>query len=269
VEPIKINTNNSKPSYWDTPIIKPEKPSMVVAPVKPKPIDNKLIATKAQIPNNPVSKVVIPGRNKWLVAFTILCLAFICLVTAGSFFVINKSVKVPVLTEAENQKVQNTYNQGSDLYDQAFMGTKDGTKLNADETKAVYGQAIQELDTVLKAEPTNSEALNKIVSAYYKIGDYVSAEKYLLQYIPYSPENTYLLNLLAYTYGQEKKYSLAEESYKKSLVIDPMNINTYLDFTELYIAENKKSEAIDLLNTGLQNLPDNVGLKEKLTTLNK
>ncbi len=244
---------NAKSSYWDKPI-KSEKQSIMVAPAKPKPI-NKPNAIKA------------PRMSRKMVVFAILGLLFVGLVTAELILVRNKSGLNPIIIETADQKIQNTYKQGSNLYDQAFMGTKDGAKLNADETKAVYNQAIQELDTVPKAEPTNNEALNKIVSAYFKIGDYAGAEKYLLQYIPYSPDNTYLLNLLAYTYGQEKKYSLGEESYKKSLSIDPMNINTYLDFTELYIAENKKSEAIDLLNTGLQNLPDNVGLKEKLTIL--
>ena len=211
------------------------------------------------------------GVNKNKKSFskkTIIILVLIILVLIGGgvygwWLIKNKNITTNVVPSIQEQ-VQNTYKAASDSYNQAFANG-----VSASQRNQLFDQSQQDLDTVLKNQPDNVDALNKIVAIFYEKEDYSSAEKYLLQYIPSNPNDTYLINLLAYTYGQEKKYTLAEEYYSKSLLIDPMSVNTYLDFSSLYLAENKKNEAINLLNTGLQNLPDNVGLKEKLNFLNK
>lgn len=199
-------------------------------------------------------------NNKTTIVFAVICLVFIGLVIIGSIFIARQKSTTPTVLAPE--VIQQKYKQASDSYDQALVGG-----VSADQRNQYLDQSISNLDIVLKNQPTNNDALIKIISALEIKGDYNGAINYLKEYVPANPNNTYLLNLYASIYAQQKLYSLAEQFYTKSLTIDPKNVYTYLDFSQLYITENKEDFAISLLQTGLQRLPGNVGLTEKLNSL--
>jgi len=94
-----------------------------------------------------------------------------------------------------------------------------------------------------KKWPDSKLPLIGLSNVLYQFGDYVNAEKFLLQALKLSPNDGDILNNLAYTYAQQHCYKQALSALEKALGLQPENKGYLSSKREIYSwQEDRKNE---------------------------
>lgn len=86
-----------------------------------------------------------------------------------------------------------------------------------------YTTKIDSAQTELKQDPTNRDALIKIVNFYSNLEDYKPVEEIINEYLEYNPNDIELRYRLAKVYSYQRKLPEAYEEIKKVLESEPNN----------------------------------------------
>ena len=95
-------------------------------------------------------------------------------------------------------------------------------------------------------EKQNSEFDNLL--KIYNLGNYEEVEKIANQLIINDPKNNNILNLLSVSLAKQNRYKEAIEIIKKSILINPREPSTYINYGNIAFESGYISEAIKILN---------------------
>lgn len=128
------------------------------------------------------------------------------------------------------------------------------------EVRAALDQRFRAILQTLEKDPTNMEAWAYLGILRKTVGDYAGAEeawKYLAELYPTS--TVPFDNLGSLYLDFIKDYPKAEANFKKSIQINPANINAYQQLFALYTVYGYKgrAEASALVEQGLKDSPNN------------
>jgi len=124
--------------------------------------------------------------------------------------------------------------------------------------------AIKTWKKALRISPTHGQTLNSLGYLYAEEGKNLDeAEGMLKKALAAEPENGAYLDSLGWIYFKKKDYKKSEEYLKKAIghQEDPV---IYEHLGDVYIALNKKTEALNFYKKGLERFPDNKELKNKV-----
>lgn len=122
------------------------------------------------------------------------------------------------------------------------------------------------------ATPTGTTVSNRdAAKAAYEKGDYPTAiAKYILAIaeVTDKKDQATLNNLLGNAYRDNKSLTLAIESYNKAIALDPNLVAAYVNLSNVYVSQNKNSDAKATLEKGLQANPGNAQIERELSIVN-
>ncbi|MDQ6786692.1 MAG: tetratricopeptide repeat protein, partial [Acidobacteriota bacterium] len=75
------------------------------------------------------------------------------------------------------------------------------------------------IERAVKIDPTNSSYLDSLGWAYFKLGNYTQAEKYLKQALRFDSTSATIQEHLGDVYQKQGKLALAKTNWQKSLTI--------------------------------------------------
>ena len=107
-----------------------------------------------------------------------------------------------------------------------------------------YKFVIQQVNLLLKKQPTNHFILNLLGSSYHRLGNLNTAKKVFSRVIALDNKNCAALNNLANAHKDLNENKSAEELYIKVLKINPNYINTINNYAGLNFKLNKYEEAL-------------------------
>jgi tetratricopeptide (TPR) repeat protein len=119
-------------------------------------------------------------------------------------------------------------------------------------------EALPLFEKALSLNADSVEALSQIVLIDLANGDSEKALKRVLAQIEASPQNPVLHNLLAKLYVQRKELKKAEESFNKSIELEPNYVASYIDLGSLYVRDKQFDQAIQKLDEALKVRPNGV-----------
>jgi tetratricopeptide (TPR) repeat protein len=126
------------------------------------------------------------------------------------------------------------------------------------ETEGDCISAIFIYQDVLNKNKYFLDAKIALARCYYKTGNLVESEKHLEEAIQQDRKNTQAMNLLGRVLIALKKYGEAEETFRKSLEIEPINIETKYGLADLYRARGDYETAIRIYDEILKVYPQEV-----------
>ncbi len=129
----------------------------------------------------------------------------------------------------------------------AAPATPAGPKpLTAPEREALTSQA-KGFAMVLEKEPENPTALQGLIEAKLKLGDFVGVEQPLSTLVRVNPQQPGYRVLLAQVQQKLGKLDLASQSYRQVLEKDPSQPEALRGLTALLLAQNKPDAAVSQL----------------------
>ena len=133
-----------------------------------------------------------------------------------------------------------------------------------------FNESINEMELVLKIDPTNADALNFIGYTYADRGIRLDeAEDMIKKALTLKPGNAYMIDSLGWVYFRKNRMDLAIKYLKEAsdgLPNDPM-IAEHLG--DAYTKAGRMSEAIEIYKQALKLNPANGDLQKKLDELIK
>jgi tetratricopeptide (TPR) repeat protein len=110
----------------------------------------------------------------------------------------------------------------------------------------------------LKENPNDSPSWFSLGTGKKNLGDYIGAEEALQKAIELDKESINALSNLGTLYVEWRRYSEAEQTFKKMIERQPKMSEGYLRLSELYESGNygTKQQAEEILITGLANIPE-------------
>jgi tetratricopeptide (TPR) repeat protein len=106
-----------------------------------------------------------------------------------------------------------------------------------------FENAELQYKAALEEDKDNATALNNLGLLYHQKGEYKQAAEYFKKAISIKSKDTYYLNL-ANSLVYLKDYNEAEVAYKKSLDINPENVNTKISLAKFYESIDRINDAI-------------------------
>ena len=123
-----------------------------------------------------------------------------------------------------------------------------------------YDEAIKEFQWVLSEKPDMAEAIRSLALAYDAAGKRAQAIAFFKGFISKNPTVIEAYNILGMTYGSDKNWEAATKTLQDALVIDRKSPLTYLALAEIYLNQGKAKEVNEIVQKGLQELPNNIQL---------
>ena len=112
-------------------------------------------------------------------------------------------------------------------------------------------EAQKEYASLLKVQPNNAEVLHGLGLIGYQQGKYQEALKYLNQAIKFKTDSSFYNNR-GTVYFALKKWTEAEQDYKKAIKIDPSFADALFNLANLYSDINRTKDALKLFDQLLQ-----------------
>ena len=146
-------------------------------------------------------------------------------------------------------------------WDEAINAYEAAIKLNPDAIKASlwqslgrayfeakkYEKAKDAFSKVLSLEPVNNDIEIWIVRCSIELEQWIYAQSVLLGQLSREPNNTIVLELLAYVYKQQKNYSGIISIYRELIKISPQNASYRITLAKMLMNQGQNNEAIDIL----------------------
>lgn len=132
-----------------------------------------------------------------------------------------------------------------------------------------YTSKIDSAQTELKEDPTNRDALLRIVDFYSNLEDYEPVEEIINEYLEYNPDDDELRFRLAKVYSYQRKLTEAYTEIKKLLENNPNNTDYLLLAGQVAVWQDVDlDQAEENLEKVLQAEPSNINALISLGTLN-
>ncbi|GAB4033455.1 MAG: hypothetical protein Fur0012_13190 [Elusimicrobiota bacterium] len=121
----------------------------------------------------------------------------------------------------------------------------------------LYAEAVKDLE---KAYSYSSREVNnnyELANAYARTGDYEKAEKYYIEALKSNAGYDEIFFNLGVVQAKAGKTAQAEENFKTSLLINPLNKTAYQGLIDLFMKDPRASykEALSVLDTGIRMFP--------------
>lgn len=143
------------------------------------------------------------------------------------------------------------------------------------QTQNMLNMAIPEYRDALKADPKFISTYNNLAQCLWSRNegkDREEARGLLNKAIAIDPKNVGTMYFLAVVKEDEKDVKAAEILYRRILTVQPLNLRTVANLSEMLYRTGKKEEAKKVLHTALANQPpeqDAVIYKQALANLEK
>jgi serine/threonine protein kinase/Tfp pilus assembly protein PilF len=126
-------------------------------------------------------------------------------------------------------------------------------------TVALREEAREAAETALRLQPTLGEALlSKGFYHYACLKDYETALKYLEQAERLLPQNSRVLQGLAYVERRRGNWQKSEEYFNEAEKLDPRNVNLLSQHARSYVCQRRFPEAVNKLEQILNITPDDI-----------
>ena len=124
-----------------------------------------------------------------------------------------------------------------------------------------YSSALDYFEKAVELEPGNIDYLTELAATHYKLKNYNEAIKSYERIISLNPDNISCYNRIGNIYWIKKDFERAEFYFRKAIELDPNLIVSYNNLALMLDENEKKEEAIEMLNQGIIANPDSVELK--------
>jgi cytochrome c-type biogenesis protein CcmH/NrfG len=108
--------------------------------------------------------------------------------------------------------------------------------------------------------PKTVEGYTALSSVAFALGEYQTACDALITATKLKPDDPELLNQLGKAYSNLGKHELAEETFRKALLLDAGNLNAHVNLANTAFSQNNYQEAGRHYLDALNYHPDNVDL---------
>ena len=133
-----------------------------------------------------------------------------------------------------------------------------------------FQESIHEMESVLKIDPDNAEALNFIGYTFADRGIRLAeAEKMIKKALTLKPGNGYMIDSLGWVYFRQSRLDLAIKYLKEALNAVPNDATIAEHLGDAYTKAGKVSEAIEMYRQALRLNPGNNDLQKKINELIK
>jgi Flp pilus assembly protein TadD len=127
-----------------------------------------------------------------------------------------------------------------------------------------FGKAIEQYKKALELDGANEEALTNLSKCLVSTGKFAEAKNYLMQAVAANPNNGEARFELGNIYWKnEKNLDKAINEYKLAITAQPAGIHFYETLSDVYLAKNDKTQAIETLKSSLVYI-DEALAKEKM-----
>jgi tetratricopeptide (TPR) repeat protein len=185
----------------------------------------------------------------------------VLVVLVGALLYYFNSRKIAINTSIRENIVKNYFNGATTGKDAT------GKDLTTDQRQALYNESAELLSTYIQTNPNDVGALNDLAGAYYNTGNLDKAAEALKKILALDSTSASALthNNLANILRDSGKYTEAEDHYRQSTELNSYLIAPYYNYAAMLGGlENKKEEAIKILQEGLTKNPDDATLKNLL-----
>lgn len=124
-----------------------------------------------------------------------------------------------------------------------------------------YSSALGYFEKAVEAEPNNLDYLAELAVTHYKLKNYDEAIKSYEKIIGLNPDSVSCYNRIGNIYWIKKDFERAEFYFRRAIEFDPNLIVSYNNLALMLDENEKKEEAIRVLNEGIAANPDNIELK--------
>jgi tetratricopeptide (TPR) repeat protein len=133
-----------------------------------------------------------------------------------------------------------------------------------------FQESIHEMESVLKIDPDNAEALNFMGYTFADRGIRLAeAEKMINKALTLKPGNGYMIDSLGWVYFRQSRLDLAIKYLKEALNAVPNDATIAEHLGDAYTKAGKVSEAIEMYRRALRLNPANNDLQKKIDELIK
>ncbi len=119
-----------------------------------------------------------------------------------------------------------------------------------------YDEAISICTNIIQDFPNNDLAYTYLGILYSKRGNYKAAVKQIAIAIDKNPNSSFSYYMLGNIMANEQKYKEASMCYDEAIKLDSGNIRIYKDYSKLFAQQGKFEEAIEILKTSINILPN-------------
>jgi len=108
---------------------------------------------------------------------------------------------------------------------------------------------------------------NKTALEYFKNKDYEKALETFKIMLEEFPSDNAILNNIGLCYSKTGQNDKAEEYFLKALSVNNKSVETYVNLSDIYYAEKRIADAINLLETAVTLIPENIVLLHYLARI--
>ncbi|NHZ32487.1 protein kinase domain-containing protein [Massilia rubra] len=116
-------------------------------------------------------------------------------------------------------------------------------------------EALDFADKALRLDPMDRFGLLLKGDALTRMRRYAEAERTLLDAVRMHERDHVFLDLLGTLYHHQGKYLAAEQSFRRSIVLEPDAVIAYANLSSALLRQNRTDEALQVLQQGLQVRP--------------
>ena len=118
-----------------------------------------------------------------------------------------------------------------------------------------YGNAVEEFQRAVQAEPASEDALRGLADAQTNLGNFAAAEATYKKAIALRPNYWAVYSWLGAFYFGQNRYAEAAEAFLKSTQLAPNNYHGYFNLSAAYGLEGRYAEAIEALKRSIELRP--------------
>jgi tetratricopeptide (TPR) repeat protein len=144
-----------------------------------------------------------------------------------------------------------------DTYNQGLKNLTDGN----------FDEAAKSLEKSIKNGNEATDALLKLGVSKYNQKDYDGAIEAYLKVLEKDPLNTTAGNSLGNVYRDKKDFEKAQAQYEKTIQLDSSFAPAYANLSIMLLDLDRKKEALDIVQKGLEKIPNSIELKNIITLL--
>jgi len=117
-------------------------------------------------------------------------------------------------------------------------------------------EALAEFEQAVQLDPSNDELAANVASEYLRRKQNEKAIGILEKSGAQNPDSVPLLYMLGYAYKVNNQVDKSITTFLKIVKLDPTEINAYQNLVSIYVSQNKREQALKLLNTGFKQKTD-------------
>jgi tetratricopeptide (TPR) repeat protein len=130
--------------------------------------------------------------------------------------------------------------------------------------RQMYPQAAQLFRSIAAARPESWASRYNLAIALLDAGKHTEVLQLLKSLASERPAEGSIFSLLGTAYESAGKLPAALDAYGRAVALDPENPDRYLDYTRLLMDLDRYDEAIELIQQGIRNTPDDYALNIRL-----